>query len=93
MGHLKRLASETLPWKNITLGKAIPLVEKQNNIKLSYTQKAAIKKTLKRKVSVITGGPGVGKTTVINSILRIVKIKGIKPTLCAQTGRSAKRLS
>ncbi|MGP1947485.1 MAG: SF1B family DNA helicase RecD2, partial [Arsenophonus sp. NC-PG7-MAG3] len=92
-GHLKRLVSETLPWKNITLGKAIPLVEKQNNIKLSYTQKAAIKKTLKSKVSVITGGPGVGKTTVINSILRIVKIKGIKPTLCAPTGRAAKRLS
>ncbi|MGP1933947.1 MAG: SF1B family DNA helicase RecD2, partial [Arsenophonus sp. NC-XBC3-MAG3] len=92
-GHLKRLASETLPWKNITLGKAIPLVENQNNIKLSYTQKAAIKKTLKSKVSVITGGPGVGKTTVINSILRIVKINGIKPTLCAPTGRAAKRLS
>ncbi len=87
------MASETLPWKNITLGKAIPLVENQNNIKLSYTQKAAIKKTLKSKVSVITGGPGVGKTTVINSILRIVKIKGIKPTLCAPTGRAAKRLS
>ncbi|MGP1928916.1 MAG: ATP-dependent DNA helicase, partial [Arsenophonus sp. NC-WZS1-MAG3] len=87
------MVSKTLPWKDITLEKAISLIEKQNNIKLSYTQKAVIKKTLKSKVSVITGWPGVGKTTVINSILRIVKIKGIKPILCAPTGRAAKRLS
>ncbi|MFP3029380.1 MAG: ATP-dependent RecD-like DNA helicase [Arsenophonus sp.] len=91
--HLKRLISETLPWENIALEKTIPWVEKQNNITLSYTQKSAIEKTLKSKVSVITGGPGVGKTTVINSILRILKTKGIKPTLCAPTGRAAKRLS
>ncbi|MGP1925096.1 MAG: SF1B family DNA helicase RecD2, partial [Arsenophonus sp. NEOnobi-MAG3] len=92
-GHLKRLISETLPWENIALEKTIPWVEKQNKITLSYTQKSAIEKTLKSKVSVITGGPGVGKTTVINSILRILKTKGIKPTLCAPTGRAAKRLS
>lgn len=75
------------------LEKAIPWVEKQNKITLSHSQKAAIEKTLKSKVSVITGGPGVGKTTVINSILHILKTKGIEPTLCAPTGLAAKRLS
>ncbi|MGP1959300.1 MAG: helix-hairpin-helix domain-containing protein, partial [Arsenophonus sp. NC-CH8-MAG3] len=60
-GHLKRLISETLPWKCFALEKAISLVEKQNNIKLSCTQKAAIEKTLKSKVSVITGGMALEK--------------------------------
>ncbi|MGP1959299.1 MAG: AAA family ATPase [Arsenophonus sp. NC-CH8-MAG3] len=69
------------------------MVEKQNNIKLFCTQKAAIEKTLKSKVNVITGESGVGKTMVINSILGIVKINWIKPTLCALTRRAAKRLS
>jgi len=45
------------------------------------------------KVTVITGGPGVGKTTVVNSILRIIRAKGVKVLLCAPTGRAAKRLS
>jgi len=45
------------------------------------------------KVTVITGGPGVGKTTVVNSILRIIRTKGVKVLLCAPTGRAAKRLS
>lgn len=41
----------------------------------------------------ITGGPGVGKTTLSNSILTIMNAKGVKPLLCAPTGRAAKRLS
>jgi exodeoxyribonuclease V alpha subunit len=42
---------------------------------------------------VITGGPGVGKTTLVNSILLILRAKGVKCLLCAPTGRAAKRLS
>jgi len=45
------------------------------------------------KVTVITGGPGVGKTTVVNSILRILRAKGVSVLLCAPTGRAAKRLT
>lgn len=91
--HLKRLAAGLLPWGNIALKKAITWVEKQNKITLSDSQCAAIKNTVNSKVSVITGGPGVGKTTVINSILHIIRARGIKTTLCAPTGRAAKRLS
>ena len=45
------------------------------------------------KVLVITGGPGVGKTTIVNSILRILAAKGVRLLLCAPTGRAAKRMS
>ncbi|MFT4465954.1 MAG: ATP-dependent DNA helicase [Sodalis sp. (in: enterobacteria)] len=60
---------------------------------MSGSQRIAIEKTVNSKVSVITGGPGVGKTTVINSILHIIRAKGSHTTLCAPTGRAAKRLS
>jgi exodeoxyribonuclease V alpha subunit len=48
---------------------------------------------LTAKVLVITGGPGVGKTTIVNSILRILAAKGMRLLLCAPTGRAAKRMS
>jgi exodeoxyribonuclease V alpha subunit len=48
---------------------------------------------LTAKAFVITGGPGVGKTTIVNSILRILTAKGVKLLLCAPTGRAAKRMT
>jgi exodeoxyribonuclease V alpha subunit len=45
------------------------------------------------KVLVITGGPGVGKTTIVNAILRILSAKGVRLLLCAPTGRAAKRMN
>jgi hypothetical protein len=45
------------------------------------------------KVLVITGGPGVGKTTIVNSILRILAAKGMSLLLCAPTGSAAKRMT
>ena len=45
------------------------------------------------RLAVISGGPGVGKTTIIRSILHILKAKGVEPLLAAPTGRAAKRLS
>lgn len=48
---------------------------------------------MRSKVLVITGGPGVGKTTLVNSILKIVRVKGVNVALAAPTGRAAKRLS
>jgi exodeoxyribonuclease V alpha subunit len=74
-------------------GKAIPWVEQKLSIQLADSQKEAIRLALSSKLLVITGGPGVGKTTLVNSILTIMTVKGVQPLLCAPTGRAAKRLS
>jgi exodeoxyribonuclease V alpha subunit len=60
---------------------------------LAESQVAAIRLALLSKVLVITGGPGVGKTTIVNSILRILAVKGVSLLLCAPTGRAAKRMT
>ncbi|HCZ15231.1 MAG TPA: ATP-dependent RecD-like DNA helicase [Accumulibacter sp.] len=72
--------------------KAIPWVEQKLAIQLADSQKRAVALALSAKLLVITGGPGVGKTTLVNAILTIMGVKGVKPLLCAPTGRAAKRL-
>jgi exodeoxyribonuclease V alpha subunit len=65
----------------------------KTGLSLAESQVAAIRLALMSKVLVITGGPGVGKTTIVNSILRILAAKGVKLLLCAPTGRAAKRMT
>jgi exodeoxyribonuclease V alpha subunit len=60
---------------------------------LAESQREAVKIAVSSKVMVITGGPGVGKTTLVNAILRILVVKGVSVALAAPTGRAAKRLS
>ncbi len=90
--HLARLGGAP-GWGPIATERAIPWVERQTGLTLSESQRAAVARAVNGKVTVITGGPGVGKTTVVNSILRIIRAKGVKVLLCAPTGRAAKRLS
>ena len=73
--------------------KAVPWVEKRSSLQLADSQKAAIRLALTAKALVITGGPGVGKTTIVNSILKILAAKGVRLLLCAPTGRAAKRMT
>jgi exodeoxyribonuclease V alpha subunit len=91
--HLKRLLAGRSVWGSIDIGRAIPWVEDHTGLKLSESQRLAVAQAVNGKVTVITGGPGVGKTTVVNSILQILRAKRIKVLLCAPTGRAAKRLS
>ena len=71
----------------------IEFVEKKENITLSQMQKEAIELINKNSISIITGGPGTGKTTIIKTIIDIFKSKNLKPVLCAPTGRAAKRMT
>jgi exodeoxyribonuclease V alpha subunit len=77
----------------IDADKAIPWVEKRTKLALAETQSEAVRIALGSKVLVITGGPGVGKTTLVNSILKILLAKTVSIALCAPTGRAAKRLT
>jgi exodeoxyribonuclease V alpha subunit len=81
------------PWPSIDTNKAIPWIEQRTKLTLADSQKDAVRTALVSKVMVITGGPGVGKTTIVTSILRILAAKNVKITLCAPTGRAAKRMS
>ncbi|MBM7074385.1 ATP-dependent RecD-like DNA helicase [Shewanella sp. 202IG2-18] len=91
--HVKRLLKGNSAWSNISIEKAVHWVEKKNNIMLSESQTVAIEQAVKNKFCIVTGGPGVGKTTTVNSILKIIKAKQAKVLLCAPTGRAAKRLA
>jgi exodeoxyribonuclease V alpha subunit len=90
---LNALAAGKPPWPLIDADKAIPWVEKRTKLALAESQMEAVRVALASKVVVITGGPGVGKTTLVNSILKILLAKTIAIALCAPTGRAAKRLS
>jgi exodeoxyribonuclease V alpha subunit len=90
---LKTLAVGKPPWPAIDVDKAIPWVEQRTKLPLADGQKAALRVALMSNLVVITAGPGVGKTTLVNSLLKIVAAKAVKIALCAPTGRAAKRLS
>jgi exodeoxyribonuclease V alpha subunit len=92
-GRLQTLATGSLPWTAIDADKAIPWVETKAGVTLAESQREAVRLALRSKVLVITGGPGVGKTTLVNSILKILMAKAVNVALAAPTGRAAKRLS
>ncbi len=91
--NILRLATELLPWQNINPAESIPWVEHATGLVLSESQHKAIATMLQSKLTILTGGPGVGKTTIINSLLAILANQDIDIMLCAPTGRAAKRLS
>ena len=90
--RLRSLAAGPLPWEAIDADKA-PWVEAKTGLVLAESQRAAVRLAVASKVLVTTGGPGVGKTTLVNAILRILLARRLAVALCAPTGRAAKRLS
>ena len=91
--RMLRIAEGQPPWPDIEADKALPWVEQRTGLSLAASQADAIRLALTSKVVVVTGGPGVGKTTLLNAILRILAAKDVNMLLCAPTGRAAKRLS
>jgi exodeoxyribonuclease V alpha subunit len=87
------LMNGKLPWPWIDPDKALPWIEQKTGLSLAESQVAAIRLALKSKVLVLTGGPGVGKTTIVNGILKTLAAKDVKILLCAPTGRAAKRMT
>lgn len=80
-------------WTGINVAVAIEWSEKKLGITLAENQKKAVATAVTSKCMVITGGPGVGKTTIVNTIIKILEAKKLRILLAAPTGRAAKRMS
>jgi exodeoxyribonuclease V alpha subunit len=90
---IRALVAAEPSYPPIDFEKAVKWCEAKAGKILAPSQRDALRTALTSRVVIITGGPGVGKTTLVNSILTIVRAKGVKCLLCAPTGRAAKRLT
>jgi len=90
--RLAALARQRPKWSRIDPAQAIRLAEEESGIALAATQRSAIDLALRSKAVVITGGPGVGKTTLVRALLAVFHAAGLDVALAAPTGRAAKRL-
>ncbi len=88
-----RLARGPGPLASVDPDRALPWVEQRIRLELAAEQREAVRQALRAKALVITGGPGVGKTTLVRAIVAIFAAKKLRVVLAAPTGRAAKRLS
>ena len=91
--RIKRLQEASNVKKIKNMQTILKKIELNSNIELSEKQKEAIELVNENNVTIITGGPGTGKTTIIKSIIDIYEQKGNKVVLCAPTGRAAKKMT
>lgn len=81
------------PEDDYVTGVKIETIEEISGIHLDELQRKAVIETQNNGVTIITGGPGTGKTTTINAIIRLFESEGLKVSLAAPTGRAAKRMT
>ncbi len=101
VARLRAVLAGSLPWSAIDPAMALVRVEARTGLALAPRQAEAIVQALRSKVLVMTGGPGVGKTTIVNAVLAILGAgaggggpsEPLAIALCAPTGRAARRLS
>ena len=91
--RIRDLAGAPAAYPAIDFEKALAWCQQKTGKELAPTQRDALQKALTNRLLIITGGPGVGKTTLVNAILLILRAKKVQCLLCAPTGRAAKRLS
>lgn len=91
--EIRRLASGTLPWGDLDLDGGIYAAQGKLGFALTRTQRNAVVTALSSKMSVLAGGPGLGKTSILKTILSILDAEGVKIRLCAPSRNAADRLS
>lgn len=89
--RLMTLANGLPPWDTDDTDSLVSRIEKELSLSLANAQRDALRLAAKSKVCVITGGPGTGKSTLVDAILRLPR-RQMKVALCAPTGRAAKRI-
>jgi exodeoxyribonuclease V alpha subunit len=90
--RLERLLHTPGPALGSEVHSAIAQFERQSGLRLSEGQRLAVARALESKIFVLTGGPGTGKTTLVNAIISLLEHHGARVELAAPTGRAAKRL-
>jgi exodeoxyribonuclease V alpha subunit len=91
--RLAARAGRNPPWPEIDAERALAWVQGRTGRTLSASQGEAVRLVLARPVTVMTGGPGVGKTSTLDAILRVLVARGVRVLLAAPTGRAAKRMT
>lgn len=90
--RVKNLVMRPPPYPPIDVEKAVGWCQEKTGKTLAPSQQAALRQILAHRLVILTGGPGVGKTTLVNAVLKILLAKKVKCLLAAPTGRAAKRL-
>ena len=91
-GRVLHLAAQPPAFPAIDAEAAAGWYEKKTGRDLSPSQRRALAAAVGSRVFILTGGPGVGKTTLLDAILAVLRAKGVQPVLAAPTGRAAQRL-